>query len=302
MSDIGSRETIVNLKRKLDDDCALVDQKLNDLLPQDTMRIGESRLAAAMRYSTLAPGKRLRPFLVMRSAALFGVSETSALRTACAIECIHAYSLVHDDLPALDNDDTRRGQPSCHKQFDEATAILAGDALLTLAFEIVSHPDTHVSPNVRADMTLAIAQACGVRGMVGGQMLDIISERSELNIEEITRLQRMKTGALFAVSCEAGAILGRAPDNARNALRGYANNIGLAFQITDDLLDATAEANSGRMDKSSMKGTYVGVMGVEKSRKQAQLLVEQAVSFLEVFGKRADMLKDLARFIVDRKH
>lgn len=295
----------MTLRAALEEATTLVDEQLDDLLPPVRKdRVGERRLAEAMRYATLSPGKRLRPFLVVQSARLFGVSQASALQVAAAVELIHSYSLIHDDLPALDNDDLRRGQPSCHKKYDEATAILAGDALLTLAFEVLSHPTTHGDSGVRASLVLSISEACGVKGMIGGQIMDLISERRELNIEEITRLQRMKTGALFSVSCEAGAILGKAARPMRNALRAYAYDIGLAFQIRDDLLDAASEelpaANSDRQNKSSGKGTYVSAMGVEKAERQANILVEQAIAHLEVFGKRADILKDLARFVIDR--
>jgi farnesyl diphosphate synthase len=231
------------------------------------------------------------------------VSETCSSQVAAAIEFVHCFSLIHDDLPALDDDDERRGQPSCHKQFDEATAILAGDALLTYAFEILSHDTTHHDPLVRVELIHAFAKATGFGGMIGGQMIDLISEEKDLNIEQITRLQRMKTGELFQVSCESGAILGKAPRQLRNALRGYANNIGLVFQITDDLLDATVALNEDgtpRVDKSSEKGTYVSVLGIDKAKQQAQLLTKQAVEYLNVFGKNAECLKDLAHMILDR--
>lgn len=264
-------------------------------------KTGEQRLVEAMRYTLFSEGKRLRPFLVMAAASLFGVGKSSALNVAASIEFLHTYSLIHDDLPAMDNDTIRRGKPSCHIAFDEATAILAGDALLTLAFEVLAHPSTHSDPNVRAELVLAVAEACGARGMVGGQMMDMLSEQKEYNIEEITRLQRMKTGALFAVSCEVGAILGKAARPLRQALRAFAYDIGLAFQITDDLLDAEAGSKTGkRQDKSSGKGTYISAMGAEKSRMQSRLLMQQALSHLDVFGKRADMLREVARFMVER--
>ena len=292
------------LKQELDRVENLVNEKMSGLLPEEIQgKIGENRLARAMRYSALSPGKRVRPFLVMKSSALFGVSETCSAQVAAAIEFVHCFSLIHDDLPALDDDDERRGQPSCHKQFDEATAILAGDALLTYAFEILSHDTTHHDPLVRVELIHAFAKATGFGGMIGGQMIDLISEERDLNIEQITRLQRMKTGELFQVSCEAGGILGKAPRNLRNALRGYANNIGLVFQITDDLLDATVALNEDgtpRVDKSSEKGTYVSVLGVDKAKQQAQLLTKQAVEYLNVFGKNAEYLKDLAYMILDR--
>ncbi len=283
---------------------SLVNERMGGLLPEEIQgRVGENRLARAMRYAALAPGKRVRPFLVMKSSALFGVSETCSSQVAAAIEFVHAFSLVHDDLPALDDDDERRGQPSCHKQFDEATAILAGDALLTYAFEVLAHETTHHDPLVRIELVHAFAKATGCNGMIGGQMIDLLSEQKELNIEQITRLQRMKTGELFQVSCEAGAILGKAPRQLRNALRGYANNMGLVFQITDDLLDATVVLNEDgtpRVDKSSEKGTYVSVLGIDKAKQQAELLTKQAVDCLNVFGKNADCLKDLSYMILNR--
>jgi farnesyl diphosphate synthase len=282
----------------------LVNEKMDMLLPQEIQgRVGENRLALAMRYSALAEGKRIRPFLVMQSASLFGVSENCACQVAAAIEFVHAFSLVHDDLPALDDDDERRGKPSCHIQFDEATAILAGDALLAFAFEVLSHETTHHDPLVRSELIAAFAKAAGPSGMIGGQMIDIMAEQQNFNIEQITRLQRMKTGELFQVSCEAGAILGKANKTARNALRGYANNLGLVFQITDDLLDATVVMNEDgkpRVDKSSEKGTYVSVLGVDKAKQQANLLTKQAVEYLQVFGKNADMLRELAFMIFER--
>jgi farnesyl diphosphate synthase len=279
--------------------------KMDRLLPEtEKGRVGENRLAEAMRYSVLSPGKRLRPFLVVCSSDLFGVSRSSSLQVASAIEFIHAYSLIHDDLPALDNDDLRRGEPSCHKKFDEATAILAGDALLTFAFEVLADPSAHRDSGVRGELIQNFARACGPRGMVGGQMIDLISEERELSLDQTTRLQRLKTGALFALSCESGAILGKAPQNLRNALKGYAKDIGLAFQIRDDLLDAKSSKEGGdkeRQDKSSEKATYVSALGYEKAKRQAEILCDQAVEHLEVFGKRAELLRELARFVVQRQ-
>ncbi|GAB6053130.1 polyprenyl synthetase family protein [Magnetospira thiophila] len=264
----------------------------------------ESRLVEAMRYATLGGGKRIRPFLVVQGARLFNVSEISALRTGAAIEMIHCYSLVHDDLPAMDNDDLRRGRPTCHKQFDEATAILVGDALLTQAFEVVAAEETHSDCAVRAALVVAMARASGVEGMVGGQMIDLWAESNELDIPAITRLQRMKTGALIRLSCEAGAILGKAPEAARQALIAYAHDLGLAFQIADDLLDETGdEATVGKRvhkDAEAGKATFVSLLGVERARDQANMLAEQAAKHLEMFGKKADPLRMLARFVVER--
>ena len=245
-------------------------------LPDTRNAEGDETVVEAMRYSALSGGKRLRPFLTVCSANLFGVSMDSAIEAAVAIEFIHTYSLIHDDLPAMDNDDLRRGKPSCHIVFGEAAAILAGDGLLTFAFQVLSSPKTHADPAVRCELISALSQASGAWGMVGGQMMDIEAENEQLTIDEIIRLQRLKTGELFAVSCEAGAILGKAPGMMRNLLRAYAHDMGLAFQITDDLLDVEGtRTNTGkgvRKDKIKGKATLVSGMGVERaarSRKNA---------------------------------
>jgi farnesyl diphosphate synthase len=266
----------------------------------------EGRVFEAMRYAALAPGKRLRPFLVLASARLFGVAKARALQVAAAIELVHAYSLVHDDLPAMDDSDLRRGRPTCHKAFDEATAILAGDGLLTLAFEVLAHPDTHGDPAVRAELVASLAQSAGSHGMVGGQMIDLIAEeRPGLDIGAITRLQRLKTGALIAFACESGAILGKMPIELRLALRGYAHDLGLAFQIADDLLDvegsAAATGKPVGQDAAAGKATFVSILGVTRARAQAELLVTQAVAHLDLFEERADLLRQAARFVVDRR-
>jgi len=230
----------ISFPKALEEAAGLTDAALERLL---VVPLGlEARVYDAMRYSALAPGKRLRPFLVLASANLFGVALRCALQVAAAVEMVHAYSLVHDDLPAMDNSDLRRGRPTCHKQFDEATAVLAGDGLLTAAFEVLAHPDTHGDPAVRCELVSELATAAGAAGMVGGQMIDLIAEHQNLDIGAITRLQRMKTGALIAFSCEAGAILAKAPSELRTALRGYAHDLGLAFQIADDLLDVEGSA------------------------------------------------------------
>jgi farnesyl diphosphate synthase len=266
----------------------------------------EARVVEAMRYSALAPGKRLRPFLVLASAQLFSVSRRSALQAAAAVELVHAYSLVHDDLPAMDDSDLRRGRPTCHKQFDEATAVLAGDGLLTYAFEVLAQPDTHGDPAVRCELVTALAQAAGVNGMVGGQMIDLLAENDPtLDIGAITRLQRLKTGALIAFSCEAGAILGKAGREQRLALRGYAHDLGLAFQIADDLLDIEGTAaETGKpvgSDAAAGKATFVTILGLERARAQAALLVRQAVSHLDLFEKKADLLRQAADFVINRR-
>ncbi len=283
---------------------ALTDESLGRLIPVSPDL--ESQVFDAMRYAALAPGKRLRPFLVMASAQLFGVAQRSALQVAAAIEMVHAYSLVHDDLPAMDDSDLRRGRPTCHKAFDEATAILAGDGLLTLAFEVLAHSDTHGDPAVRCELVTALATAAGGSGMVGGQMIDLLAEtRPDLDIGAITRLQRLKTGALIAFSCEAGPILGKASPEMRLALRGYAHDLGLAFQIADDLLDVEGSASeTGKpvgQDAVAGKATFVSILGVERARAQAQLLIGQAVAHLDLFEERADLLRLAARFVVERR-
>jgi len=265
----------------------------------------EARVYEAMRYSALAPGKRMRPFLVLASANLFGVAQRCALQVAAAVEMVHAYSLVHDDLPAMDDSDLRRGRPTCHKQFDEATAVLAGDGLLTSAFEVLSDPDTHGDPTVRCELVATLASAAGPAGMVGGQMIDLIAERQKLDIGAITRLQRMKTGALIAFSCEAGAILAKAPGEVRMALRAYAHDLGLAFQIADDLLDVEGSAaETGKpvgADAAAGKATFVSILGVERARAQAEHLVRQAASNLDLFEQRAELLREAARFVIARR-
>ena len=265
----------------------------------------EARVYDAMRYSALAPGKRLRPLLVLAGARLFGVARRSALQVAAAIEMVHAYSLIHDDLPAMDNSDLRRGRPTCHKEFDEATAVLAGDGLLTMAFEVLSDPDTHGDPAVRCELVSALATAAGAAGMVGGQMIDLIAETRRLDIGAITRLQRMKTGALIAFACEAGAILAKAAPERRAALRGYAHDLGLAFQIADDLLDVEGSAaETGKpvgADAAAGKATFVSILGIDRARAQAELLVGQAVAHLELFEHKAELLRQVARFVVNRR-
>lgn len=265
----------------------------------------EAELVEAMRYAVLDGGKRIRPFLTLTSAALFNVEPKRALRVAAAVEMVHGYSLVHDDLPAMDDDELRRGQPTCHIKFGEATAILAGDALLTKAFEVLAGDETHTDPHVRSDLVLALARAVGHEGMVGGQMLDLVAENHNLNMPEITRLQRMKTGMLIAVSCEAGAILGKATEGARHALHAYAHHLGLAFQIADDLLDVEGDEKTlgkkTRKDEKAGKATFVSLLGLERARAQAGLLVAQACEHLDLFGKKAEPLRNLAGFVIKRR-
>ncbi len=281
----------------------LTDATLRRLIPET--EAPEKRVFEAMRYSTLAGGKRIRPFLVIACADLFNVSRECSERVAAAVEMVHTYSLIHDDLPAMDNDDLRRGMPTCHRQFDEATAILAGDALLTLAFEVLAEDKTHRQAEVRSELVVEMAKAIGARGMVGGQMLDIWAETHKLDVPEITRLQRMKTGALIGYSCAAGAILGRADDHQRHMLNAYANNIGLAFQIADDLLDVSATAEemgkaTGK-DTEAGKATFVSLLGADRARDQAMILIDQATKYLEIFGEKGNILRDLAKFVVERR-
>ena len=290
------------------DEATAVATRLTDALIERLLAVPpglEARVYEAMRYSALAPGKRMRPLLVLAGARLFGVARRSALQVAAAIEMVHAYSLIHDDLPAMDDSDLRRGRPTCHKQFDEATAVLAGDGLLTMAFEVLAHPDTHGDPAVRCELVAALAAAAGATGMVGGQMIDLIAETQPLDIGAITRLQRMKTGALIAFACEAGTILAKAPLELRTALRGYAHDLGLAFQIADDLLDVEGSAaETGKpvgADAAAGKATFVSILGVERARAQAELLVAQAVAHLDLFEERAELLRQVARFVVNRR-
>tara|TARA_B100000674_G_C37981304_1_gene982556 strand:- start:48 stop:935 length:888 start_codon:yes stop_codon:yes gene_type:complete len=264
----------------------------------------EARLIEAMRYAALDGGKRVRPYLTLATADMFNVKKERALQVAAAIELVHCYSLVHDDLPSMDDDDLRRGKPSCHNKFGEATAILAGDALLTKAFEVLSSASVHSDPNIRSDLVMALAKAAGHEGMVGGQMLDIIAESEILNTPETTRLQRMKTGMLIAVSCEVGAILGEASESAKNVLNAYAHNLGIAFQITDDLLDEEGNAKTvGKKtgkDKEAGKSTFVSLLGIDRARDQAKALVFEACEHLNFFGKKADPLKNMAQFVITR--
>ncbi len=295
---------MLDIKTALAENARDVDAMLDSLLPLHDDP--ESRLMEAVRYSTLAGGKRIRPFLVTSSARLFDVSEPSALRVAAAIEMVHCYSLIHDDLPAMDNDDLRRGLPTCHVKFDDATAILAGDALLTRAFEVLADPATHTDPRVRSDLVAALAHAAGPEGMVGGQMLDLLAEHQELEMAEVTRLQRMKTGALIAFSCESGAVLGKAADSARQALHAYAHDLGLAFQIADDLLDVEGdEAEVGKKtgkDQGAGKATFVSLLGPDRARSQSDMLARQAVEHLEIFSENAEPLRALAAFVVNRRN
>jgi len=293
-----------DFKKTLQDSAKAITDLIDKLLPIDDKK-PESKLIEAMRYAALSSGKRIRPFMVVSSAAIFGVSTQSAMRAAAAIEMVHCYSLVHDDLPAMDDDDLRRGLPTCHIKYDEATAILAGDALLTKAFEVLAEEETHSDPLVRAELVLGLSKAIGDEGMVGGQMLDLLAEQRELDMPEITRLQRMKTGMLIGISCEAGAILGKGSAQNRHALHAYAHDLGLAFQIVDDLLDVEGTAEevgkkTGK-DADAGKATFVSLLGLKRARNQADMLAEQAIQHLDLFEEKADPLRDLAKFVVERR-
>ncbi|MDP1906682.1 MAG: polyprenyl synthetase family protein [Hyphomicrobium sp.] len=287
----------------------LIEQRLTDLLGECGPEPG-TRLNAAMRHSLLGGGKRFRPFLVLESAKLFGMDAQAALDAAAAFECVHCYSLVHDDLPSMDNDDMRRGQPTVHRAFDEWTAILAGDALLTLAFEITARPQTHPDATVRAELTRVLAHAAGGRGMVLGQMLDLEAEKrgepQHMSAAHVRRLQALKTGALIAAACEAGAVLASAPDAQRAMLRRYGENLGLAFQTADDLLDAQGDAaamgKATGKDSAAGKATLVGLIGVGEARAQLAAAVANAEHELEQFGAKAAPLIEAAHFAASREH
>jgi farnesyl diphosphate synthase len=281
-----------------------IDRQFDQLLavPQDH----RARLYDAMRYCAIGGGKRLRPLLVKASCDLFNVAWESAIRTGLAVECIHVYSLIHDDLPAMDDDDMRRGKPTAHKAFDEATAILAGDCLHDLAFSILIDERTHPDPFARCELVRALALSSGPAGMAGGQMMDLAAETSPYDLPTVTRMQQLKTGALIDFCMEAGAILARVPEDRRVGLRGYARDLGLAFQIADDLLDVEGDAQvTGKAvgkDAAAGKATFVSLMGVEQARAQAQLLVAQAKDHLHGFGGEADLLRDIADFAIRRSH
>ena len=290
------------LAEALDDVGAEIDRRFDLLLavPDDA----RADLYRAMRHAAIGGGKRLRPLLVFATARLFAVDHDATARVATAIEAIHVYSLIHDDLPAMDDDDLRRGKPTVHKAWDEATAILAGDCLHALAFEILADPDTHPDPFVRAELVLDLAQAAGPAGMAGGQMLDLAAERERFDLTTVTRLQAMKTGALIAASVEAGAILGRVAPAGRTRLRGYARDLGLAFQIVDDLMDIEGdEALAGkrlRKDAVAGKETFVSLLGIAEARRRGAMLVDQAIAHLGSYGPEADLLREIARFVLAR--
>ncbi|MBN8817857.1 MAG: polyprenyl synthetase family protein [Sphingomonas sp.] len=281
-----------------------IDSQFDQLLPVPEDQ--RARLYAAMRHSAIGGGKRLRPLLVKASCDLFNVAYESAVRTGLAVECIHVYSLIHDDLPAMDNDDMRRGKPTVHRAFDEATAILAGDCLHDLAFAVLADERTHPDPFARIDLVRALALSSGPAGMAGGQMMDLTAETTPFDLPTVTRMQQLKTGALIDFCVEAGAILARVPEDKRVGLRGYARDLGLAFQIADDLLDVEGDAAvTGKAvgkDAAAGKATFVSLMGLPQAREQAELLVAQAKAHLHAFGSEADLLREIADFAIRRKH
>jgi len=279
-----------------------IDSSFDALLP--LANDPRDRLIEAMRYAAIGGGKRLRPLLVLATASLFGADRAMAIRVGTAIEAIHVYSLIHDDLPCMDNDALRHGKPTLHVAFDEATAVLAGDALHDFAFEVLSDPNLSGDPFVRIELVRTLALASGMNGMAGGQMMDIAAETASFDLPTVTRLQQLKTGALLSAAVEMGAIIGRIPAEGRSHLRGYARDIGLAFQIADDLLDAEGDEEAAgkalRKDEQAGKETFLSLLGPERAREQAQMLVEQAVQFLSSYGEEADLLRALAWFIVER--
>jgi len=279
-----------------------IDQAFDALLPVPPD--ARAPLIEAMRYAAIGGGKRVRPLLLASVAELYGVDRRQAVRAGCAIEAIHVYSLIHDDLPCMDDDDTRHGKPTVHKAFGEATAVLAGDSLHALAFEILSAPEMSGDPFMRAELVHALATASGHAGMAGGQMMDMVAEGADFDLQKVTRLQQLKTGALLGAAVEMGAILGRVPIEGRGPLRFYARDVGLAFQIADDLLDHEGDeekAGKGlRKDAEAGKATFVSLMGAEDARKQARALAEQAIGHLSGYGQEADVLRALARYVVER--
>ena len=281
-----------------------IDAKFDALLPLPADP--RSRLIEAMRYAAIGGGKRLRPLLLTATADMYLVDRDTAVRAGAAVEAIHVYSLIHDDLPCMDDDALRHGKPTIHLAFDEATAVLAGDALHDLAFEILADPVTSGDPFTRIELVGALATASGAQGMAGGQMMDMVAEDSSFDLQTVTRLQQLKTGALLAASVEMGAILGKVAPEGRNHLRGFARDIGLAFQIADDLLDHEGdEAAAGkalRKDAGAGKQTFVSLLGPERARAQASALVDQAIAQLAQHGSEADLLRELARYIVERNH
>ena len=301
-------ETVDRLAGVLDAEVARVSAEVDDFFNRLLPETGDGRepLYEAMRHAAIGGGKRLRPLLTVAASKLFAISRDRAIRVGCAIEAIHVYSLIHDDLPCMDDADLRRGKESVHKAFGEAVAILAGDSLHALAFEILAHPATHDDPWVRSDLVLELGRAAGPGGMAGGQMMDLIAEGKQLDLPAITRLQQLKTGALIEYSVEAACIMTKMPPDARTSYRGYARNVGLAFQITDDLIDHSGDAAAAGKptgkDAHAGKATFVSLLGEERARQQASFLVDQAIEHLSGHGEEADLLRAVAHFAIERDH
>jgi len=301
-------ETIDRARLSLEAETDRVNAEVDTFFAQLLAPRGDSRdqLYAAMRHAAIGGGKRLRPLLTVAASQLFGIDRERALRVGAGIEAIHVYSLIHDDLPCMDDDDLRRGRPTVHKAYGEATAILAGDSLHALAFEVLADPATIEDPFVRSELALELARASGPAGMAGGQMMDLMAEGLSLDLPAITRLQQLKTGALIEYAIEAPCIMGKLPAEARTPYRGYARNIGLAFQIADDLIDHCGDPGAAGKrigkDAEAGKATFVSLLGPDRARQQAQLLVEQAVEHLDGHGEEADLLRAIARFAVERNH
>jgi farnesyl diphosphate synthase len=301
-------ETIDRLAEELKAESARVRADVDNFFARLLAPTGDSRerLYEAMRHAAIGGGKRLRPLLTIAASRLFAIDAERALRVGCAIEAVHVYSLIHDDLPCMDNADLRRGKLTVHKAFGEAEAVLAGDSLHALAFDILAHAATHDDPFVRNELVLELARAAGPQGMAGGQMMDLAAEGEQLDLAAITRLQQLKTGALIEYSVEAACIMAKLPTEARTPYRGYARAIGLAFQIADDLIDHSGDAAAagkptGR-DANAGKATFVSLLGEERARQQADFLVDQAIEHLSGHGSEADLLRAIARFAIERDH